>query len=107
MKDMKLTAKQAKRETMPMEPQAPKYPYGLSVHLDNDSLDNLEVKSLPTVGDTFEVLARAEVKAVESRDQQGGGKRREVTLQITHMEMAPKAKDGKEAKDKIFTESGK
>ena len=106
MKSMKLDKKEKKQAVEPAMAEAPDYPYGLSVHLNNDSLDKLEVKKLPSVGDTFEVRARAEVRSVSASDS-GSGKNREISLQITDMEIASAEKEGKEAKSVLFDKTSK
>lgn len=68
---------------------APTYPWGLSLHLDEDSLEKLGISKLPEVGGTVIVYARANITSVESRESEGGGrgvhKHRSVGLQITDL----------------------
>lgn len=65
--------------------RAPRYPWGLSVTLDNDTLDKLAL-TLPTVGKTLTLIARVAVISVSSNQESSdGGPNRSVTLQITDL----------------------
>lgn len=72
------------------EAQAPDakehYPFGLSLMLDDDVIDKLDLGSLPSVGDTINVAAKAKVESVSQRqDTDDDGPNRSITLQITDM----------------------
>lgn len=64
----------------------PEYPYGLRVGLDSESLDKLGVTELPTIGTTMTLMAKVEVVSV-SQYESDDGKNRDVSLQITDMEL--------------------
>lgn len=67
------------------KPQGPRYPWGLSVTLDNDTLDKLGL-TLPTVGKTLTLIARVAVTSVSSTTESpDGGPNRSVSLQITDL----------------------
>jgi len=76
-----------------------KYPYGLTVNLEEESLDKLGLNTLPQAGDTMTLTAKVKVRSVESRDSDDG-KRRSVSLQITSMEL--EGGSAKEAVDKAL-----
>lgn len=85
--NMKLSKADRDKSTemvMPAE-DAPRYPWGLSVSLDNEVLEKLGMKELPEVGDELELLARVTVTRVSSTDQAEGGPSRDVGLQMTEM----------------------
>lgn len=70
------------------------YPWGLSLSLDEESLDNLGMTELPDVGDTMVVMARVKVESVgqhESADDEG--KQRNLSLQITEMALESDKRD--------------
>lgn len=96
MKSMKITAaeRKAKRDRYktcsPIDGDV--YPYGLSVLLENDSIDKLDLKSLPDVGATMALTAKVKVVSVESREHSEGGKNRSISLQIVAMNLTS-AKD--------------
>lgn len=72
-------------------PEAPRYPWGLSLSLDNEVLEKLGLDDLPEVDDELELVARVTVTRVSSADQAEGGPSRDVGLQITEMALeAPK-----------------
>lgn len=93
---MKLSAEQQK-DKYPVESVAsprPAYPWGLTLHLDNDTLTTLGMKSLPDAGDVLMLAARVSVTSVESREATDGPdgareKMRSISVQITDMALAP------------------
>lgn len=88
MVNMKMSAKEAKEYAGVPEPgNAPKYPYGLSICLNSDSLEKLGFADLPAVGQKLQIVAVCEVQAVRSNQQQDGDKESSVDLQITDMEV--------------------
>jgi hypothetical protein len=95
MINLKLTPKEAK-ETMlcgPCDPQGPAYPYGLTIQLDDETLEKLGVKDLPAVGAEILLSAKAKVTSVSVNEQQDADgdkeadKRRSVGLQITDLDV--------------------
>jgi hypothetical protein len=98
---MKLDAKAREEkyaETVAVD--RPAYPWGLSLTLDEDALEKLDVGELPEVGKTMLVLARVDVTSVSSHESEHG-KNRSVSLQIT--EMCLEADPGKGgAADKLY-----
>lgn len=61
----------------------PLYPWGLSINLDEDSLEKLDLE-LPKVGKKFTLVAAVEVTSVSSNASKGG-ESQSVGLQITDM----------------------
>lgn len=95
--DMKFTKAEAKKRNspMPMSPSSddgPSYPYGLSIELGKEALKKLGMDSLPKVGETIELKAKAEVIGVSSSAGKGN-ESREVRLQITHLDIAEGLED--------------
>jgi len=72
---------------------APMYPYGLQLRLDEEALDKLGEDQLPDVGGTILVIAKARVTSVSSNESDSG-KRRNVELQIT--DLCLEAADGEQ-----------
>lgn len=92
---MELTAEQAKESTCAIagDGSAPKYPYGLSLSLNSDSLENLGIKSLPVVGTKLLLTAVVEVSGTHESQQQDGTSEKSVDLQITDMELSSPPSD--------------
>lgn len=69
--------------------EQPRYPYGLCIHLDDDVMQRLGMKSLPEVGKPIMVHAMADVTSVsENEYSEPDGKtekRQSVTIQITDL----------------------
>lgn len=90
---MELSPAEAKQEVA-CEPEAPKYPWGLCIDLNEDSLKKLGIDTLPEVGSTMSIIARADVQSASESQYNGDKeKRMSLSLQITDMAVAPAAKD--------------
>lgn len=66
-------------------PDAAEYPWGLSITLDNETLEKLGIDKLPKVEASVTLEARAKVTSVSSNESTHSGKSRSVSLQITHL----------------------
>jgi hypothetical protein len=85
---MKATAEETREMSGPSDASdAPQYPYGLSIDLDDGSLEKLGITALPKVGTEMMVTARCVVKSISSYDTQGGEAESRVCLQITDMDI--------------------
>ena len=88
MQDLKISKKEAKEANKPStsyEDQE-RYPYGLRLDLNNDTLEKLGITKLPAVGTMLMFEAKAKVvgsrqSATESSDN------RSIELQITHLDL--------------------
>ena len=87
MISMKLTAAESKAETLLGDSDddgGPKYPYGLSLCLDDETLAKLGITTLPEVGAVMQLVARVEVCSVSQYENQKDSDK-SVNLQITDM----------------------
>lgn len=90
---MELSPTEAKQEVA-CEPDPPKYPWGLCIDLNEDSLKKLGIDTMPEVGSTMSIVARADVQSASESQYNGDKeKRMSLSLQITDMAVAPAAKD--------------
>ena len=65
---------------------ASEYPWGLTINLENESLNKLEFgDELPKVGSTVKIVAEAKVESVSSRSDKDNKSNRTVSLQIVKM----------------------
>lgn len=64
----------------------PAYPYGLTLHLNTETLQRLGVTELPQVGTKVRIVAIAEVSSVSRNMERDGDERRELGLQVQDME---------------------
>lgn len=67
----------------------PKYPYGLKVCIENDTLEKLGIENLPKVGKRMTLTALVEVCSVSAREEQDGDEHKNLDLQIVKMSLAP------------------
>lgn len=88
MKNMALTKEEQKRTSGETAVNKPKYPYGLEVRLDDESLTKLGIKELPEVGMKLMLEAKVVVESVSQEDKATGKPRRHVGLQITDMSLS-------------------
>ncbi len=91
LKSMKLSKADQQAASEPMK-DAPRYPWGLSLHLDEEALDKLGEDTLPDIGTELMLVARVKVTGVQANESDSG-KRRSVSLQITHMCLEAKGDD--------------
>lgn len=69
--------------------EAPQYPYGTQIRLDDEALERLGLPVLPKVGETMIITARVEVQSTSEHQDMIGGTDKCATLQITDMEVGP------------------
>lgn len=103
---MKMSQEEAQEQygSSPMM-DAPEYPYGLTITLDEEALAKLGMPALPQVGQKMMITARVEVKSVSQYDSQGGEKEQTVCLQITDMEMSAD-RGGQEPEQALYGQGG-
>jgi hypothetical protein len=89
MKDMKLKEEQAEAETLEAQEHIkPRYPYGLSLELNNESLEILKKKySDFEAEEEFILKARVKVTSTSCYETMGSESQSCVRLQITELEM--------------------
>ena len=87
--DMKMSKKQVKGEfeVSPAE-NGPRFPHGLSISLNNDSLKKLGFDSVPDVGEEFIVVGVGPVTHASEHKRQNGTDR-DVTIQLQKVEVGP------------------
>jgi hypothetical protein len=87
--NMKMSKEEAKEQTEPTASDAPEYPWGLSINLNDDSLEKLGLlKNLPAIGSKILITALADVSTVSSYKTQAGEDESSVSLQITDMQVS-------------------
>jgi hypothetical protein len=102
MVNMQLTAEEAKEMTScsPVEGEGPKYPYGLCLDLNDESLAKLGITELPPVGKTMMLVATVVVTRTGAYQTQDSDKEMSLGLQITDMELKQEA--GKSIADTLY-----
>lgn len=94
MTDMKMT-KSEKKDTIPSVADAPGYPYGLCIRLDNAALEKLGITTLPKVGAKVMVHGMGVITSVSSHESKNNDSRNvEIQLQELAVDRAePMSKD--------------
>lgn len=89
MTNLKLTKaeKKATNEACCVSSDGSDYPWGLALRLDDTVLEKLSITDLPDAEATCRIKAVAMVTSVESSASSGGGKHRNVSLQITDIDI--------------------
>lgn len=89
--NMQMSAEEA-REEYDIAPaddgDLPKYPYGLTLSLDDDALAKLGITSLPSVGTKMTLTARVEVCSTSQYQDRKGESEASLSLQITDMQLS-------------------
>lgn len=93
LKSMKLTAEQRSEEVAEIkDPQPPVYPYGLCLHLEDESLQLLGVERME-IGTVVKITALARVVSGSEYEREGEDGEAEkdecMSVQITDMDLAP------------------
>ena len=92
---MKMSKKEAKTSEGLEVNDAPRYPWGLSINLDEESLSKLGMSELPDIGDSKMLVAFVDVTDKHESDSVDGKKRKSIGLQITDMSIEDKVKPDK------------
>ncbi len=97
MKSMMSKEKETKGTEAAMpEMEQPKYPYGLQITLNDESIETLGMTVMPAVGATMTLTAKVKVTGVHInevlKDEDSTPERR-IELQITDMELGEGKKD--------------
>jgi len=100
--NMQQSAEEAKEYTEPSVADAPKYPWGLCITLNDDSLEKLNVTTLPAVETVVTIVAKATVSRISEDQTQGGETRRSMDLQITDMQLGGVADLAGRAADSLY-----
>jgi hypothetical protein len=100
MVNMQMSAEEAKEETDPSPDDAPRYPWGLCIDLDDDALAKLGITTLPAVGSTMTLQASVTVSRTGAYQTQGSEKEMSLGLQIT--DMALSSADGPSAASVLY-----
>lgn len=85
--NMENTQQQATEQVSPSADKGPKYPWGLQISLNDDSLEKLGVTALPAVGTEVTIVAKATVAATREYSTEGSGSEASMDLQITDMQL--------------------
>lgn len=86
---------------------APRYPWGLSLNLDEESLEKLGITGdgdLPDVGAELVLTAKVKVTSVSSNEVDGDKTRQSVGLQICAMSLGPEGGKKKPHADVLYSE---
>lgn len=79
-----------------------KYPYGLKIHLDEDSFAKLELGGIPKVGDKFMMLAMVEVSDTHKSNSMGDEVKVGMGLQITDLELKTHGEKKEDTATKLY-----
>jgi hypothetical protein len=80
----------------PSEKDAPAYPWGLSLNLDTDVLDNYKV------GETVTLCVQREVTSLSINETRGSGENKSLGLQITDLGFMDDESEDAESKTKAL-----
>ena len=93
--DMKLGSKQKSLLSEMPKMDAPEYPYGLRIRLEEDQLKKMGITELPKLEKEVELIAKGYISSVSSNESEYGSHRC-VEIQITEMAFEPKKKSQSE-----------
>ena len=89
---MKMSKKQSKGEFAIAETEGPRFPHGLSIHLNGDSMKKLGFTELPAVGTEMIVVGVGKI-ASASENRRQNGIDRDMSIQLERIEVEPLNED--------------
>jgi len=95
---MKMSKEEAKEQSACTPVDGPRYPYGLSISLDDDALNKLGIGDGVNVGDEVEIVAKATVQSKSGYQTLMGDSENSLSLQITDMEVSGGGQSSKATK---------
>lgn len=99
LKDMKLSPAEQKEATTMVD--KPDYPWGLQLNINDEQYEKL-FSSLPEVGKTVMISARAKISGVSQSDREGGEQQTSCQLQIMEMAVEPDEAPKKDAAESMY-----
>lgn len=97
MKDMVISSKEKKdMHVNSVVTDAPQYPYGLKLFIDERTYEKLELRKLPQVGEKFMIMAVAEVTHVSQTRNEGSEKSYSMELQIMGLDLKERESEEKQ-----------
>ena len=102
--NMKLSKKEAKNEFEPTPDKGPRFPHGLTIRLDDDSMKKLGFDSLPDVGEEFIVVGVGPVESANEHKRQKGVDR-SMSIQLQRIEISPIAGGNEESMAKAIDDA--
>jgi hypothetical protein len=97
MRDMKRTKTEKKKENVALVGPEDSYPYGLRLTLDGEQLKKLGLDTLPKVGKTITLHAKAKVIGARETSRSDGTQDRSLEIQLQKMGIAEGAGSMEEA----------
>jgi hypothetical protein len=85
--DSKKEAYESSKPVLSLGGEGPEYPSGLCLYIDHETLEKLNFKNLPSVGEKFHLKGFAMVKSVSMNKSENGSEDKNVSFQITNLAM--------------------
>jgi hypothetical protein len=107
MQSMKNAASKKQSKEVPIACEAPDFPYGLRLSLNDDTLKKLKMKAEDfEMDEEFFLTAKVSVVGV-SVDKTASGQRSSVDLQITELEIRDEADEAMKIWEEAYENGGK
>ncbi len=83
--------------------EGPQYPYGLSISLDNEALEKLDLSIADLeVGQTLALVAKVKVTSLSRNEHERGEKHESIGLQITDLVLELEGAQAKDAAEALY-----
>lgn len=110
MINMAMTAAEAQEEygtpVTAAPSELPKYPYGLELSLDDETMKKLGITELPDVNYVMKLTAMVTVTNIGSSQSQGGEPEQRMSLQITDMQLDAPMRSNAEIAAALYPNQG-
>lgn len=83
--DLKLSKAEKKEQVSENKAPRMEYPWGLSISLDEDTMEKLGIKGVPGVGDEFHFVCVAHVTSARQSEYEESGMSKSIDLQLSDM----------------------
>jgi hypothetical protein len=106
MRSMELSKKESEGSLPSLaKSDRPRYPYGLRISFENDTLKKLGLDTLPKVGSYVKLRAECCVVSVSSSEDEGGKPHRSMAIQIERLALDDEPETMEEAVSKGVREA--
>jgi len=87
--------------------EGPRFPFGLTLHLETEVIEKLAMESMPNIGDEIPMMAMVKVERISvSKDADSGKVEKSLSLQITSMALGEEKEENEmSVEDILFDKS--
>lgn len=93
LKSLLITSGEKRENSVMSLEDKPSYPYGLKIHLDEETVKKLGISEAPEVGKKVQLMAIGEVVSVEKQEGRGDDHSFSMSVQLQDVDLQPSSRD--------------